>query len=453
MDNLIMTLHLIEKWMLRKVKQYIQKSGEISHTQYRTGEPLKILIIGYSGKKNVGAEVRCAEIIKQIKSLNLITPIEFGVLTLDPAASQPFYSNDIKLIKLSSIFFDDLLKSCSDYHMGILAEGSCLTSVTSNVAALFFICAAGMLKAQNKLCIGYGVEGGPMPEKIFSLASKQCSESYFIARTENSKRIFDKLGIHNHLGTDTAWTIEPHADAWAINELKSRFGVDRSSTLIGISPMNPFIRPIYPSILRYLKGKLTGNWYGHYDKIYFYTTSHERSKLYQQYLTSIHLAIQAVENQCHNKMVPIYIEMEPMDKEAVDDLKRITQKDGIVLSASDYNGVKLTALIRQISLLITSRYHAHVLSMPAGVPCVGISKDSRLTDIFHHNGLSNYCISTHDAALMARLPNMTTSAYANSAAIRQTLIDKVPYYLQIQNEMGEDLKQRIMSYIKRSCVP
>lgn len=450
-SEIMKDLHIIEKWMLSKVKQSIKKSGEMAFDTYRQGRALKILIIGYGGKKNVGAEVRCAEIIKQIKALNLSIPIEFGVLTLDPNASRSFYSNDVKLIKLSSIFFNDLLKNCSEYHMGILAEGSCLTSVTSNVAALFFICAAGMLRAQKKLCIGYGVEGGPMPDKIFSLASQQCADAYFIARTENSKRIFDKLSIRNHLGTDTAWTIDPRSDEWAIKELKTRFGVDsQSTTLIGISPMNPFIRPIYPSIIRFIKGKLTGKWEGHYDKIYFYTTSRERNELYQNYLHAIHHAMQAIENQCKNTFLPIYIEMEPMDNTAVNDLRRVTGKEGIVISASDYNGIELTALLRQLSLLMTSRYHAHVLSMPAGVPCIGISKDSRLTDIFHHNRLSHYCISTQDKSLLTKLPTMAASAFTNSMTIRQSLLAMIPYYLQIQNDMGKDLRKRIRQYIEKT---
>ena len=62
-------LHFLEKLMLKTINQTIFKASKLSYNYYSKDNPLKILIIGYGGKRNVGAEVRCAEIIKQIKKL------------------------------------------------------------------------------------------------------------------------------------------------------------------------------------------------------------------------------------------------------------------------------------------------------------------------------------------------------------------------------------------------
>lgn len=441
-------IHLLERFILYKVNKCIASSKNMPYEQYVYGSKLKILLIGYSGKRNAGAEIRCAEIIKQIKNLHLSVNVCFGVLTLNPEESKPYYMDDVELIKISSVFFKDLLKSCSEYHIGILAEGSCLTSVTSNVAALFFICAAGILKSQNKLCIGYGVEAGPMPKLIKKAVREHCSDSYFIARTKNSMKTMSELGINVDIGTDTAWTADAHSNAWACNEMHKLFNYDSVTPLIGISPMNPYIRPIYPSISRYLKGIFTNNWHGHYDKFYFYTTSKERQEQYFEYVHAIKDSVINLLKSFGNGAIPIYIEMEPMDHCAVEDIRKIIGIDGHIISAKNYNGSEITALLRSLSILITSRYHAHVLTIPSGVPTIGISKDSRLTDIFSENELSEYCISTNDKHLRNNLSNICESASLNKDTIKMILLGKHKTYLDCQYQMGLMLRDKINTYIK-----
>ena len=48
----------------------------------------------------------------------------------------------------------------------------------------------------------------------------------------------------------------------------------------------------------------------------------------------------------------------------------------------------MTALLRSLGGLVTSRYHASVLSMAAGVPQVGVGHDLRLRTLFEELGLS-----------------------------------------------------------------
>jgi polysaccharide pyruvyl transferase WcaK-like protein len=138
--------------------------------------------------------------------------------------------------------------------------------------------------------------------------------------------------------------------------------------------------------------------------------------------------------------------MEPMDDMAVSDLRGLSNANNIVISAKDYNGIQLTALLRRLALLITSRYHAHVLSLPAGVPCVGVSKDNRLTDIFSQNGLAKYCVSTHDENIHFKLPQICKRALKNRIHIQTKLLDKLPIYQQLLSNMGLELKDKILKF-------
>src|SRR3990167_6537898 len=236
-------MHLIENIIVYIAKRIVQKAKSIKFKYYRPTGPLKILLIGYSGKRNIGAEVRCVEIIKSIKKMSLPVQVIFSVLTLDPDSSRPFYDEDIKFISLSTVFFEDLLSACSNHHIGILAEGSCFTSATSNIAATFFISAAGILQAQNKLCIAYGVEAGPMPTKLIRMLQKYCRNIHFIARTSLSLKVALEHGLDALIGTDTAWSFTAKQSEWAIEEIAKKWRWNRTIPLVGVSVINAFVRP------------------------------------------------------------------------------------------------------------------------------------------------------------------------------------------------------------------
>ena len=53
----------------------------------------------------------------------------------------------------------------------------------------------------------------------------------------------------------------------------------------------------------------------------------------------------------------------------------------------------MTVLLRSLGGLVTSRYHASVLSMAAGVPQVAVGHDLRLRTLFEELGLGRCFVS------------------------------------------------------------
>jgi polysaccharide pyruvyl transferase WcaK-like protein len=425
------------------VSHCIRQAAQAPYRPYRPGLPLRILIIGYSGKSNTGAEVRIAEIVKQLRSVDFGVALEIGVLTLDASETRRYIPTGAELVPLSSNFFKSLLAACSDFHVGLMAEGSCLTSVTSNTAALFFICAAGIMRAQGKPCIAVGVDGGQMEPWVERKARRHCAGTVFFARSEETLQAFDRLGFKSLPGTDTAWTIEARGPEWARREM-ARQGVQSGAPLIGVSAMNPFIRPIRPSLAKYLRAHLTGDWRQQYDKWYFYTCTPERERLYDRYLSALS---QALKRLCKLSGGDVaLIEMEPMDRSHLDDLhRRLNGLHVISFSARDYNGVEMTSILRRLNFLITSRYHAHVLAMAGGVPCVAVSKDLRLKNIFSESGQDEYCISTHDPDLAVRLPLIVEGAWRERASLSECSRRKSAEGRLLQAAMGDQIVALIRS--------
>jgi polysaccharide pyruvyl transferase WcaK-like protein len=53
-----------------------------------------------------------------------------------------------------------------------------------------------------------------------------------------------------------------------------------------------------------------------------------------------------------------------------------------IFSSREYNASQMTSILRNLKLLVTSRYHAGVLSLDAAVPQTAIGHDQRLRDLY-----------------------------------------------------------------------
>jgi polysaccharide pyruvyl transferase WcaK-like protein len=219
--------------------------------------------------------------------------------------------------------------------------------------------------------------------------------------------------------------------------------------LLGVSAMNPFIRPIRPSLTKYLRARLTGDWRQRYDKWYFYTYTPERERLYDRYLSALS---QALKRLCMLSGGDVaLIEMEPMDRSHLDDLhRRLNGLHVVRFSARDYNGAEMASILRRLNFLITSRYHAYVLAMAGGVPSVAVSKDLRLSNIFSESGQDEYCLSTHDPELIVRLPLIVEGAWRERSSLSECLRRKSREGRLLQAAMGEEIVALIGSELLKA---
>jgi polysaccharide pyruvyl transferase WcaK-like protein len=109
-----------------------------------------------------------------------------------------------------------------------------------------------------------------------------------------------------------------------------------------------------------------------------------------------------------------------------------------VFSSRDYDGYQMTALLHALSMLVTSRYHARVLSMAGGVPSLAVSMDERLCNIFRESGhLEDYYLSTDDPALGEKLPGVMEKLWQHRQLVGLEVRQSLPRYLRTMAEMGK----------------
>ncbi len=403
---------------------------------WKKGEKLKVLLVGYNGKRNTGADVRVAEMVKQYYRVLGGDKVELTVMTLDTEMTEVYFKPPTRQYEFSTIFFKDLLDACNTHHLAVLSEGSTLKSKFANALTLFFCEAAGIMKKQGKPCIAYGSEAGDMDPFVKKLATDLCNDTYFIMRTEASLKIIEEMGLKGHFGTDTAWTFAPADHAWAAKELREKTGWDGKKPIVGVAIINPFWWPVSPSLMKLVKAAVTRDWEDHFEKWYFFTYNDERKKMYRKYVDGIADAVNKFSAE-HDTHV-VAIGMEALDLNACEDLTSKLDGPTGIFSSRFYDGFQMAAVLHSLSLLVTSRYHARVLSSTGGIPSIAVSMDERLYNIFNECGhLEDYYLKTDEPELGVKLLATMEKCWKNREQVSDEILCSIPDYLHLMSDMGK----------------
>ena len=425
----------------------LSRLGIGAYEEWAPGKKLKLLMVGYNGARNTGADARVIAAVRQIKELFGADHVSMTVLTLSEKALEGYFDDDVEILEINSIFLKDLYKACSTHHAAVLCEGSTLKSTFADALSLFFCEASGIMARQGKPCIAFGSEVGYMNKALRKFAARACRDTYFITRTQESQNVLTELGLEGHKGTDTAWLYDGAAADETIVRLLRERGWDGEKPILGIAVINPFIWPVRPSLSKWIKGGITGRQNGQYDKWYFYSDSPERRIDYDRYIDEIAKAANCL---CGDgRFFPVLLGMEKMDIDACRKLEQKLQKPAAVFASGEYTADIMTGLLRNLSALITSRYHAAVLSMGRGCPIAAVSMDERLDSLMKEIELDEtYLFHVWDEALGDELAEAVAEGCSRHEEIRERLGNKVQEYKQEQLKMGEFLKRYITGRLK-----
>ena len=412
--------------------------------KWEPGKKLKILLVGYNGARNTGSDVRVAAIARQVKALFGADKVQLTVMTLDSKALEGYFDEDVELLEFSSFFPMDLLRACSRHHAAILCEGSTLKSTFANALTLFMCEAAGIMARQGKPCLAYGSEVGKMEPFLEKAAAGLCKDTYFITRTESSLAALKRLGLRGHAGTDAAWSYDCAVDASEAEELLRRQGWDGVKPLLGLAVINPFCWPVRASLAKWFAGRLTGKLKGQYDKWYFFSDSPKRRKAYEAYIQSVAAAANAYIKE--NDAFPVLIGMERLDENPCLALSAQLDRAGAMFLSGEYAASVMAGILRRLDMLVTSRYHAAVLSMEGACPIVAVSMDERLDGILHELGLDGrYLLHTGEEGLAEKLTRAIKYAQGERDGIREKIQASLPGYQNKLNDMGSFMKAYIQT--------
>lgn len=379
-------MEIIMEWIIRLMvwlsqwAKPLSRCGIVRYKKWQPGQRLKLLLVGYNGARNTGADARVVALVEQLIEEFGKDSIEITVMTLNPENIKGYFPEEVKLCHFPTFFCWSLFRVASSHHAALLCEGSTLTHTFANALSMFFCQAAGIMKRQGKPCIAYGSDVTPLRRRLRRLTQQMCSEVHFIARSKPSLKVLNNMGLSCSLGTDTAWTFCVPKQHDTGRDMLMQQGWDGKQRLLGVAVIHPYCWPVRPSMWKWLKAVLMGKRTLQYDKMYFFSDSEKRRRKYQRYLEQVALAVKNY--KAENDAYVVIIGMEKLDAQACRDFRQLLGEDCAVITSANTPVFQMTSLLHCLDNLITSRYHAAVLSMLKGMPIVAVSMDNRLDGLF-----------------------------------------------------------------------
>jgi polysaccharide pyruvyl transferase WcaK-like protein len=367
---------------------------------WQLGEKLKLLFAGYNGSRNTGSDVRVEEMLRQIRRILGPDNVDLSMMTFNFDRSRGYFEGTSQ-VRLPDIFPPFLADEVPKHHGVVACEGSMFKSKFANALTTMMIGSLGIAAAENKLSIGYGAEAGHMDPLVAKMCGRYCRNSLVITRNDESRKILRELGVPTELGTDTAWTFEPLGAAYGQKALRD-VGWDGTTPVLVVCPINPFEWPVKASVAKAALHSLTGAYNeSHYRGPYFHNAGPEADRAYEHYLSSIANAVAAFRQRKKKSVFVIMAATERMDARPC---RRISEKLGgvPVLTSDDYNMYQMVSILRACRMIVSSRYHGIVTSMPALVASAGITMDERIRNLMNERGHQELLMNVDDPDLEAR---------------------------------------------------
>ena len=180
-----------------------------------------------------------------------------------------------------------------------------------------------------------------------------------------------------------------------------QIGWDGSTPVLVVCPINPFEWPVKASVAKFAARTLTGAYKdSHYRSVYFHNSGPAADRALEHYLTAIANAVDAFRKQ--RKVFVVLAATERLDARPAG---RISEKLGgiPVLSSEDYKMHELVSILRACHMMVSSRYHGIVTSMPGLVPSAGITMDERIRNLMRERGHQDLLMNVDDPDLEPKL--------------------------------------------------
>ena len=430
---------VLEAWVAGLIE--MSKAGWMlgAGQPWQPGEKLRLLFSTYNGARNTGSDVRVEEILRQARRILGEGQTEFAVMTQNFDFTCGYFAG-ARQVHLPDVFPPFLYREVPKHHGVIACEGSMFKSKFANALTTMIIGSLGIAAAQNKLSVGYGAEAGAMDPLLQKMCRRYCGQSFVITRNPESQAVLGRLGISTALGTDTAWTFEPRGPEYGSAALRGA-GWDGSTPVLVLCPINPFFWPVKPSLLKAAAHSLVGAYKeSYYRTIYFHASGARVQAAYTRYLEAISRAVTRFRQE--HAVFPIVVAMERLDQDACRRLAALLG-GAPVFTSQQYDMYELVSILRASHLMVSSRYHGIVTSMPALLPSAGITMDERIRNLMCERGHERLLMDVDDTELEDKTFEALLDLCREGDAIRDAIGRTVVKNLKLMARMGTYLEDHV----------
>jgi polysaccharide pyruvyl transferase WcaK-like protein len=134
--------------------------------------------------------------------------------------------------------------------------------------------------------------------------------------------------------------------------------------------------------------------------------------------------------------------METLDAKACDALAPLVDQP-VIFTSDKYDMYELVSLLRACSVMVSSRYHALVTSMPGLVPSAGVTMDERIRNLMRERGHEHLLMNVDDPDLESRVLEALETLHQNADEVRHAMGRTVVCNLKRMARMGAFLERNV----------
>ncbi len=348
---------------------------------------IRVLMVGYNGANNTGAEALLQADIEDVRAV-LGPEAHITVPTLNEANLRRYLAEGptLRIAPMPALFFASIRRLVRESDLVLLAEGSTYMDTWGSPLLWLFLWATHCAAELGKPCLAYAVDAGSLrPANARRVARVASRTSLIVTRNRAAAGRLRAMGVTAPIQStaDNAFTFPTRlADSgWLEREWPraARGGGMDSGGVVGLATVNFHL---FPGVMR-----LWGRRENLYKWPYYLSSSPER-RAAGEALARAYAALADRIVESTGKAVAL-ICMEQLDEAIAGRVRACMShpEDARIFSARQYDASRMTALLRSLDLLVTSRYHAAVLSLEAAVPQIAVGHDTRLDTLYRDLGL------------------------------------------------------------------
>jgi len=392
----------------------------------REGDTIECLVVGYGGANNTGAEARTVEAIKQM--LDADSRIQVTLTSLDRKQTLRYITEHgrLKVQQVNPVFIGCVLRLVLKSDIVVLVEGSCFKDNFSSALLWFFMYAAELAQKFGKPAVAYAVDAGKMKPADEKWAKDVANKmDLLMTRTESAAKLLEEMGVKTEIKvtTDTAFTQAPASNSWIDQCLHSN-RIDQRWPIVGISFEELFWWPVVVKIGKAIFCIKKD----HYKSIYYHSWKEDAKQRSKKMKETIASYADWVAEEFGAQIA--FFAMEQLDMEPCKDVQAMMNSRSVLFGADNYNAAQMTGLLRRLSWLMTSRYHALVLSIGGGVPFIGLAHDERIESIMDELKLrEDYFINYLEDDILAKLKEKTHKIVSRKESLAERISGAEPAYI------------------------
>jgi polysaccharide pyruvyl transferase WcaK-like protein len=385
---------------------------------------LRILLLGYVGAGNTGADVRAIEVIRQLRCMFAGRPIALTLLGFGELFDHPEFAGVTRFVSPTRYLPDALDAALPDFDMVLNVEGSTYTSHFSDALAGSLIGGVSLADAHGALACAYGVDTGMMQARLDRFVSSCVSGALVYCRSHTAFERLSTLGLAPRPGADPAWRYRaaPHP----LPALPPRFAV--------LCPNNPYWWPVVTDMRRATALQRDGiDSPLRHGPFTFHSWDEKRAKNFERYTSDYAMLAHELRRR---GIEPILVAMDRGDTAACETIAARLEDPPRIIARPRATIDTVLGVLARACCVITTRYHAALFAMAHSVPVFGVSMDERIVQLFDDAQLSECVFAVDDPMFAHRVveridvdalkaPERLVRAYAALAGTQIKRLDQM----------------------------